>query len=165
MPDKNEALKRKKQECPQCGVIITDSYIGQNPFPEFPCPSCGALIDISSLKNLEFTEEDERSEERISATFKVSYGSYNEFITEYTRDVSKGGIFIKTKRHYEVNEIVDLSLIVPGIDDPLKIKGEVVHIKIQIVPDEDEGVGVKFIEINPESRKALIDFMKSYNNS
>ena len=165
MPDINETLKRKRQECPQCGEVITDSYIGQNPFPEFPCPSCGTLIDISSLKNLEFAAENERSEERISATLKVSYGSYNEFIIEYTSNVSKGGIFIKTKRHHEVNEVVDLSLIVPGIDNPLIIKGEVVHIKIQDLPDEDAGVGVKFIEINPESRKALIDFMKSYNNS
>ncbi len=165
MADKNETRKRKKQECPQCGETITDAYIGQNPFPEFPCPSCGALIDISSLKNLEFTAENERAEERISAALKVSYDSYNEFITEYTKNVSKGGIFINTERYHEVNEIVDLSLIVPGIDKPLIIKGEVIHIRIQNEPDDDKGVGVKFIEIDPESRKALIAFMKTYNNS
>ena len=165
MPDNIENLKRNKQECPQCGEIITDSYIEQNPFPEFPCPSCGTMIDTSSLRNLEFTAENERSEERISATLKVSYNSYNEFITEYTTNVSNGGIFINTKRDHQVNEIVDLSLIVPGIDKPIIIKGEVIHIKIQDVPDEDAGVGVKFIEIDPESRKALIDFMKACNNS
>lgn len=165
MSDKNEIRKRKKQGCPQCGEVLTDAYIDQNPFPEFPCPSCEALIDISSLKNLEFAEEDKRSEERINATLKVSYDNYNKFITEYTKNVSKGGIFINTKRPHEVNEIVDLSLIVPEIDRPLIIKGEVVHIKIQDVPDEDAGVGVKFIEMNPASRKALIDFMKTHNNS
>jgi type IV pilus assembly protein PilZ len=165
MLDNNKTLKRNKQECPQCGEIITDAYIEQNPFPEFPCPSCGALIDTFSLKNLEFAAENERAEERFSATLKVSYDSYNEFITEYTKDVSKGGIFINTKRHHEVNEIVDLSLVVPGIDKPLVIKGEVIHIKIQNVPDEDAGVGIKFIEIDPESRKALIAFMKTYNYS
>jgi len=165
MPDRNETFKRKKQGCPQCGEIVSDSYIEQNPFPEFPCPSCETLIETSSLKNLEFTAEDERTEERICAALQVSYDSYNEFITEYTRDVSKGGIFINTRRHHEINEIVDLSLIVPGIDKPLIIKGQVAHIKIQDVPDEEAGIGVKFIEINPESRKALIDFMKLYNTS
>ena len=165
MHDNNEILKRKKLGCPQCGELLNDAYVEQNPFPEFPCPSCGSLIDTSSLKNLEFTAENERTGERISATLEVSYDSYNEFITEYTKDVSKGGIFINTKRHHEVNEIVDLSLIVPGFDEPLIIKGEVVHIKIQNVPDEDAGVGLKFIEIEPESRKALIDLIKSYNNS
>jgi len=161
----NENLKRTKQGCPQCREIITDTYIEQNPFPEFPCPSCGVLIDTSSLRNLEFAAENERAEERISATLKVSYDSYNEFINEYTKNVSKGGIFINTKRHHEVNEIVDLSLVVPGLGKPLIIKTEVVHIKIQNVPDEDAGVGVKFREIDPESRKALIDFMKTCNNS
>lgn len=165
MPDNNKTLKRIKQECPQCGEIIADTYIEQNPFPEFPCPSCGALIDTSSLKSLEFTAEDERGEKRINATLKVSYDSYNEFITEYTKNVSKGGIFINTKRDHKINEIVDLSLIVPGIDRPFLIKGEVVHIKIQNVPDEDAGVGVKFLEMDPESRKALIDFIKTYNNA
>ena len=165
MPDNTQTLKRNKQGCPQCGEIIADAYIEQNPFPEFPCPSCGALIDTSSLINLEFTAEDERTEERISATLKVSYDSYNKFITEYTRDVSKGGIFINTKRDHQVNDIVDLSLIVPGFDKPLIIKGEVIHLKIKNVPDEEAGVGVKFIEIDPESRKALIAFMKACNNS
>ena len=165
MPDRNEVLKRNKQGCPQCGEIITEAYIEQNPFPEFPCPSCGSLIDTFSLKNVEAIAKDERTEDRISATFKVSYDSYNEFITEYTKNVSKGGIFINTKRHHAVNEIVDLSLIVPGIDKPLLFKGEVVHIEIHNVPDEDAGIGVKFIDIDPESRKALIDSMKTYNNS
>ena len=165
MPDKNKLLKRQIQECPQCGEIITEAYIEQNPFPEFPCPACGVLIDTFSLKKLDIIAEDERSGERISATLKVSYDNYDEFITEYTKNVSKGGIFIYTKRHHDVNEIVDLSIIVPEIDKPLLIKGKVVHIKIQNVPDEEAGVGVKFIDIDPKSRNALIDFMKTHNAS
>jgi uncharacterized protein (TIGR02266 family) len=156
-----EVFKRKKQQCPRCGETIPDAYVEQNPFPEFPCPACGGLIDTSSLKNLEVLATDERTEERFDAALKVSYNSYNDFITEYTSDVSKGGIFINTKRHHAINEIVDLSLDVPGFNMPLKIKGEVMHIKIQNVPDEDAGIGVKFVDIDPESRKALINFIKS----
>lgn len=160
----DEVFKRKKQQCPECGEIITDAYIEQNPFPEFPCLSCGALIDTSSVKLLELAAKDERRDERFNASIKVSYNSFNEFITEYTKDVSKGGIFINTKRRHEINDIVDLSLIVPGLDKPLIIKGEVVHIKIHNVPDEDAGIGVKFLDIDSESRKALIDFIKLQND-
>src|SRR3990172_588739 len=153
MPHKSdEVFKRKKQQCPECRGVVPDAYIEQNPFPEFPCPSCGALIAASAMKDVEFAAKDERSEERLDAALKVSYNSYNEFINEYTKDVSKGGIFINTKRHHEISEIVDLSLNVPGFDKPLKIKGEVVHIKIQNVPDEDAGIGVKFVDIDEESR-------------
>ncbi|MBS1234321.1 MAG: type pilus assembly PilZ [Nitrospirae bacterium] len=165
MPDRSdEVFKRKRQQCPECRGMIPDAYIEQNPFPEFPCPACGALIATSSMKGVEFTTGDERSEDRLHATLKVSYDSYHDFIIEYTKDVSKGGIFINTKRHHKINDIVDLSLNVPGFDKPLKIKGEVIHIKIQNVPDEEAGIGVKFVDIDPESRKALIAFMKIQND-
>jgi len=156
----DEVFKRKNHQCPECRGVIPEAYIEQNPFPEFSCPSCGALIATPSIKDVEFIAHDERTEERFYATLKVSYSSYNEFITEYTRDVSKGGIFIKTKRRHKINEIVDLSLDVAGLVKPLKIKGEVVHIEIQNVPEEEAGIGVKFLDIASESRQALIDFIK-----
>ena len=159
----DENIKRIRQQCPQCEVIIPDAYIEQNPFPEFPCPSCGNLIDTLSLKNIEFPFKDERKEERFNAALKIAYNSYNEFITEYTKDVSNGGMLINTKRHHEINDIVDLSLTIPGLDTPIKIKGEVVRIRIHNVKDEDAGIGIKFIDIDSESRKALIDFINIQN--
>lgn len=156
----DEIFKRKKQQCPECGELITDAYIEQNPFPELPCPFCNFLISAISIKDLEFPSKDERSEERLNTKLMVSYNNYNEFITKYTRDVSKGGTFINTNRPHKINEIIELSLDVPGLNSPLKIKGEVVHIKIHNVKDEDAGIGVKFLDIDEESRKALVDFIK-----
>jgi type IV pilus assembly protein PilZ len=165
MPAESErVIKRTEQHCPKCREIIPASYAEENPFPEFPCPSCGALIDISSMKENEPTAYNERTDGRLNSSLKVSYDSYNEFITEYTKNVSKGGIFINTRRQHEIREIVDLSLAVPGLDTPLKIKGEVIHIEIHDVSDEDAGIGIKFTDIDPESRKALIEFIKSHDD-
>ncbi len=165
MPAKSdEVFKRIEQRCPRCKEIIPASYTDEDPLPEFPCPSCGALLDISSLKGHPLTAKNERADGRVNASLKVSYESFNEFISEYTRNVSRGGIFINTKRHHEVGEIVDLSLVVPGLDDPLNIKGEVIHIKIHNLPDEDKGIGIKFIDIDSKSRKGLIEFIKSRND-
>ncbi len=161
--ESDENIKRIRQQCPQCEVIIPEVYIEQNPFPEFPCPSCGNLIDTLSLKNIEFPFKDERKEERFSAALKITYNSYNEFITEYTKDVSNGGMLINTKRYHEINDIVDLSLTIPGLDTPIKIRGEVVRVRIHNVKDEDAGIGIKFIDIDSESRKALIDFINIQN--
>ena len=165
MPAKSDGVfNRIELHCPQCKEIIPASYAEQNSFPEFPCPSCCALLDTSSLKTEELTTDNERTDGRLNAALKVSYNSFNEFITEYTKNVSRGGIFINTRRRHEVSEVVDLSLIVPGLDNPLNIRGEVIHIKIHNVPDEDAGIGIKFKDIDSESRKALIEFMKSRNN-
>jgi uncharacterized protein (TIGR02266 family) len=156
-----EFFRRKKLQCPQCGGIISDVFIKQNPFPEFPCPSCHALISASSLRDMEFEADNQRVDERLNATLKVSYKSYPEFITEYTKDVSNGGMFINTKRHHEINEIVEFSIHVPGLERPLIFRGEVVHIKIHNVPDENAGIGIKFLDIDSGSRKSLIDYIKS----
>lgn len=165
MPAKSDGfLKRTEQCCPQCREIIPAAYAEDNPFPEFPCPSCGALINISSLKANALTANIERADKRLNASLEVSYNNYNEFITEYTRNVSRGGIFINTRRHHEIGEIVDLSLAVPGLDNPLNIKGEVIHIKIHNVQNENAGIGVKFLDIDWESRKALIEFIKFRSN-
>jgi uncharacterized protein (TIGR02266 family) len=165
MPAKSDGpFRRTEQHCPQCKEIIPAAYAEKNPFPEFPCPSCGALIDISSLNNNQLTANNERADGRFNASLQVSYKSYNEFITEYTKNVSSGGIFINTRRHHEISEVVDLSLVVPGLDNPLNIKGEVIHIKIHNVADEDAGIGIKLIDIDSESRKALIEFIKSRND-
>lgn len=159
----DEIFKRKKQRCPECKELITDVYIEQNPFPEFPCPSCNTLIDISVVKSVELPAKNERREERFNATLKVSYKSLNGYFTEYIKNIGKGGIFINTKKSHEINDIVDLSLEVPGLNKPLIIKGEIVHVKIHNVPDEDAGIGVKFIDIDPESRNKLINFIKNQN--
>jgi type IV pilus assembly protein PilZ len=154
-------FRRRQQNCPLCRKVIAGEYVEQNPFPEFPCPHCGTLIDSAALEDLESAASDERIEERLNASLQVSYNSYQEFVTEYTKNVSRGGIFINTKRHHEIGQVVELSLNVPGMDKPLIIKGEVIHIRTRNVRDENAGVGVKFLDIDPESRMAVIEFMKS----
>ena len=137
MPAKSDGVfKRIVKHCPQCREIIPASYAEKNPFPEFPCPSCGALVEISSLKKHTLTANHERAEGRFNASLKVPYNNY----------------------------LADLALIVPGLDNPLNIKGEVIHIRIHNVSDEGAGIGIKFIDIDSESRKSLIEFTKTRND-
>jgi uncharacterized protein (TIGR02266 family) len=157
----DDVFGREERQCPRCGEIIGDAYMEQNPFPEFPCPSCASLVDASFLKSVATAAPDKRTGERLNATIEVSYASYDEFITEYTGNVSEGGLFIHTNRQHKVGETVDLFLVVPGLDIPVKIKGQIIHIEINSVLHESAGAGVKFLDITSESRKTLIDFIKS----
>lgn len=154
---------RRQLECPQCRKIIPSEFMEENPFPEFPCPNCGTLVESTALNDIEFAASDKRKEERLNASIQVSYNSYHEFITEYTKNVSQGGIFINTKRHHEVGQVIELSLVVPEMDKPFKIKGEVIHIKSHNDQNKESGIGVKFLDIDPESRTAIIGFIKSHS--
>lgn len=154
-------LGGKTHQCPHCKEIQSEAYLEQNPFPEVPCHSCGSLITIKKRRSAERPSEDMRTEKRCPVALRVSYKTFNEFIDEYTKNVSKRGMFIRTKRHHTINEIAELLLHVPELPDPVRIKGEIVHVELNAEREEDCGVGVKFIDIDEQSREALILFIKS----
>jgi uncharacterized protein (TIGR02266 family) len=107
------------------------------------------------------TLNERRAEERCPASLRVSYKTYDEFIENYTTNVSRQGMFIGTRHRHKVREHVDLFLHVPGLDDPIRLIGEIAHVTADNVEDEDAGVGVKFIDIDDKSRQILISFIKS----
>lgn len=138
---------------------MPEEYIEQNPFPEIPCPACGSLIPLSDIRNAEYPAADERSAPRCPAALKVSYRSFDSFITEYTKNVSSGGMFINTKRHHLAGDIVEVMLHVPGMAAPLRLECEVVRVNVRNVPDEEAGIGVRFLELEEESRRSLISYL------
>lgn len=162
--DTGDVIKRKKHQCPHCKEILVDAYIEQNPFPEIPCPFCSSLIEVSSIVKVEIPSENERADKRCDASLEVTYPSFDKFITEYTINVSKGGMFVNTKKHHETGSNIDLFLHVPGLEESIKIIGEVTHTNFINVKDEDAGIGIKFIDIVEKSRLLLINFLKSQKN-
>ncbi len=169
-PDKKETdtseqtVKREEYRCPHCNDIINAAYIKQNPLSEIPCPSCSSLIDMSSIVKKEFYYSDERTDKRCNIILKVTYQDYDKFITEYTKNVSNGGMFLNTNKRYEKGSKVSLFLHVPGLEEPLKILGEIVHVNFSDYNDENNGVGIKFIDINELSRQALIKYIRSHKH-
>lgn len=161
LKDSESAVTRKKHHCPNCKEELHEAYIEQNPFPEIPCPSCGTLIDNSNLEEISILSANQRVEERCEVSLKVTYQSYDNFIIEYTKNVSRGGMFLKTKQRHEIGSHASLLLHVPGLDEPIKIIGEIVRTHFFNVTDENSGVGIKFIELDDTSRQYLIDFIKT----
>lgn len=141
-----------------------ESYLEQNPFSEVPCSSCGTLIPVDRMADAEVPSPEQRSEKRCPVTLKVSYKSYDQFIDEYTKNVSRRGMFIRTKRPHKLRDIVELLLHVPGLPDPVRISGEVAHVNLSAPREEDCGIGIKFIDIDDQSRNALIGFIRDQEN-
>ena len=157
----NVIVRQKQYQCPHCKKILADDYIEQYPFPELPCPVCGSLVEISSDKENGIAQEELRKEERCNASLRVTYKSFNRFIMEYTKNVSKGGMFIKTKSSYDIGSRLDVLLHVPGLDEPLRMMGRVIHNGVFPGKDEDTGIGIEFIDIDEKSREQLIKTLKS----
>ena len=160
-----KVITRKQYHCPHCRGILSDAYIARNPFPEISCPSCGRLMRLPSIQKEEIPASDERRERRYPLSLKVTYRSFDRFFTEYTTNISKGGMFIHTKTPHEIGSSIDLRLYVNGLDEPIKITGEVVHRDCFSPNREDAGIGIKFISVDKKSKKMLLNFVKSQKYS
>ena len=89
-------------------------------------------------------ERERRIDVRNPIELKVEYKRLNTFFADYTKNISRGGTFIKTTRPLPVGTEFLFKLYVPGRDEPLTIHGEVQRI-IDESADEDAGMAIKFV--------------------
>src|SRR5438128_12478403 len=72
--------------------------------------------------------EDLRQSQRAPVRLRIDYERMNAFFADYTRNISKGGTFIKTSRPLEVGSRCQFSLSLPALPVPLVLAGEVIWV-------------------------------------
>jgi type IV pilus assembly protein PilZ len=86
---------------------------------------------------------ERRAELRRPIELKVEYKRLNTFFADYTKNISRGGTFIKTRRPLPVGTEFLFKLFVPGRAEPLTIHGEVQ--RIVSGEEEEQGMAIKFV--------------------
>jgi type IV pilus assembly protein PilZ len=85
---------------------------------------------------------DGRLETRAPIELKVDYKKLNSFFADYTKNISKGGTFIKTKKPLPVGTRFLFKLTVPQRAEAFELLGEVVW---STGDGEEPGMGIKFV--------------------
>jgi len=106
--------------------------------------------------------KERRSNERLPVQLKVEYQSAESFISEYTMNISRGGMFISTRTPLNIGTQIELVFHIPGREIPFRILGEVAWItpydrKSNLIP----GMGIKFKKMDENDRKAFESFIES----
>ena len=105
--------------------------------------------------------DDRRKDERRPIELKVEYQRLNSFFSDYTKNISKGGTFIKTDKPLGIGTEFVFKLYVPTLDAPIQIHGQV-----QWVVGEDDlagddprasepGMGILFVFRDPEEQREI----------
>lgn len=101
-------------------------------------------------------ESDRRNEHRAPIELKVEYKRLNSFFADYTKNISRGGTFIRTSKPLDIGTGFVFKLIVPKLAEPLALRGRVQWV---IKPDDPEGreagMGIGFVYEN-EAESDLI---------
>jgi len=108
--------------------------------------------------------DDRRFDDRAAITLRVDYKRLNTFFADYTKNISKGGTFIRTSKPLDVGTEFVFVLSFPGREEQLKLHGQVVWITSEADADEARdrppGMGIKFIFANDDEQRAIHDVVE-----
>jgi type IV pilus assembly protein PilZ len=90
-----------------------------------------------------------REHHRAPIELKVDYKKLNSFFADYTKNISKGGTFIKTKKPLPIGTRFLFKLTVPQRPAPFELIGEVVWAAND---GAEPGMGIKFVYSDDSQR-------------
>jgi type IV pilus assembly protein PilZ len=93
-----------------------------------------------------------REHGRAPIELKVDYKKLNSFFADYTKNISKGGTFIRTRKTLPIGTRFLFRLTVPGRQRAFELNGEVVHASAS---GEEPGMGIRFVWADDRERLAF----------
>jgi type IV pilus assembly protein PilZ len=108
------------------------------------------------------TDDDRRNNFRAPIELKVEYKRLNTFFYDYTKNISKGGTFIKTDRPLEIGTVFVFRLSIPSLASPLALRGEVRWVvragepfPDTVLEGQDTGMGIRFVYDSLDQRAVI----------
>lgn len=103
---------------------------------------------------------ERRQEDRANIEVEVHYRTVQEFLAAYSRNISGGGVFIRTAQPQPLNQSVMLRFTLPGIAHRFEINGIIVWVNTSSRSSFPVGMGVKFMSMPPKDADLIADFVK-----
>lgn len=100
------------------------------------------------------SESPRRGTPRAPIELKVEYQRMNSFFADYTRNISKGGTFIRTERPLAIGTAFLFKLTVPGLPSALELNGKV-QWTVQPGGSDDPGMGIGFVYETEADRQRI----------
>jgi uncharacterized protein (TIGR02266 family) len=106
---------------------------------------------------------ERRAQDRHPIRLQVEYECLEDFLTDYSANLSVGGMFIETARPLPLGTRFRLRFTLPGFDAPVDSEAEV-----RWVLDEDlggplpRGMGVRFKGMDPSLQARIATLLESW---
>jgi uncharacterized protein (TIGR02266 family) len=98
----------------------------------------------------------------VEAGFRVSYRTLDELVVAYTRDLSRGGLFLKTQRFLPINAVILLSLELPEGGGEVPVIARVAYVRdpqSAAAAGKTPGMGIQFLDVSSDSRLRIERFI------
>jgi uncharacterized protein (TIGR02266 family) len=104
--------------------------------------------------------DNKRRATRLHHEIPVAYRSVGSFLTDWSTNISRGGLFINTRKTLPVGTAVRILVQLPGASFPFQLEGRVTRItefdnRANMVP----GMGIEFIDVDEGRRREIEEFV------
>lgn len=108
------------------------------------------------------TDSFARAEPRAGTMLQLRFRSRDEFVQQYTENISAGGLFITTDQVIERNTVVEIAMFVPDLAREISVKGRVVYSLDEAAAARfgyAKGIGIQIVELGEADRGLLDEYM------
>ncbi|MCD6266378.1 MAG: TIGR02266 family protein [Deltaproteobacteria bacterium] len=104
---------------------------------------------------------------RVSGKINISFKKADDFFKSYIANFGQGGLFIHTTKNLPVGSLLDLEFNLPDSNQEITTKGKVMWIRPQDMSTEKmpPGMGIQFINMNPNDSKLLKNYLAKFRSS
>jgi type IV pilus assembly protein PilZ len=107
--------------------------------------------------------EDSRRHERADVRLELNYrdATGGNFLFEYSRNISRGGIFIETQHPAALGTRLVVRFQSPEDDVQIEVAGEVVWVNAVDGDSPNPGMGIQWTGLDDETRAAIAAIVKA----
>jgi len=107
------------------------------------------------------SEQRHHKRKALEAQFHCREQAGSGLLSFDTEDISVGGAFLKSQALYEQGEPLELEFALPELAAPVRIDARVAWVRRFPADGEDGGMGVQFLNLSDDHRRALEAFLLS----
>ena len=106
--------------------------------------------------------KETREHPRAPIELKVEYKKLNTFFSDYTKNISKGGTFIKTEKPLKVGTEFVFKLFVPAVSQTRSMTIVTTNTEAEAQRPEipDRGMGIRFLYKDDDQKRRFEDFVE-----
>jgi type IV pilus assembly protein PilZ len=106
-------------------------------------------------------EDYKRRATRLQHELPVAYRTVGSFLTDWATNISKGGLFINTRKTLPVGTVVKLIIQLPDAAFPVDITGRVTRVaEFDNHANQVPGMAIEFTDIDEAKRAQIETFVE-----
>ncbi len=115
--------------------------------------------DARDLPLAQEASAERRKSDRTDLVVRVDYRTVDELFSEFARNINEGGLFVESEAPHPPGTAVDLQFALPGSEDPLQIRAQVVRASAGGA-GEVRGMGLEFEHLDGAARQRINELVR-----